>query len=150
VLRDRVAIIHSGDAIIIMTLNGKYNAILPLKSTLDRFLAVGQSNVTSAESEQLVAMTGTGMMGIKVNIANIAQSDPRCALPTAIWFCSRVLKPWKLKLARGEYTSRHHDAGNTVWLALSQSSAIPLSTGYRSWDSGEECGGVKSGDFAEQ
>jgi nuclear pore complex protein Nup133 len=60
-----------------MTLNGKYNAILPLKSTLDRFLAIGQSDLSSVSTEEVIALTGTGLMGIKVNVTSIAQGDPR-------------------------------------------------------------------------
>lgn len=76
VLRDRLAAVQSGDALLLVSLNGKYNSILPLKSPLDRFLAVARIPGTPDAPEQLVAITATGLVGVRINMARIAQGDP--------------------------------------------------------------------------
>ena len=76
VLFDRFVVLHEGDALTMLSLNGKYSNIVPLKSGLDRFLAVCQLSVgASLDAIQLLALTATGMMEISVYLRSIAQGD---------------------------------------------------------------------------
>jgi nuclear pore complex protein Nup133 len=79
VLRKSLAVVQSGDRILLISLNGKYNSVLPLKSPLDRFLAVAQASTNSPTTEQLIAMTASGMLEITVDVVRAVQGNIRLA-----------------------------------------------------------------------
>lgn len=75
VLRDRFAVIQTGDSLFLTSLNGKYNSVLPLKSPLDRFLAMARSTTGPCTTEHLVALTASGMLEIMIDVAKAIQGS---------------------------------------------------------------------------
>ena len=71
VLRDQLALIQSGDRLLLISLNEKYNSVIPLKSPLDRFLAIARSPLSGVGVEQFIVMTASGMLEIKFNVSRI-------------------------------------------------------------------------------
>jgi hypothetical protein len=76
VLFDRFVVLHEGDALTMLSLNGKYSNVVPLRSGLDRFLALsGPDAEASLDVTHLLALTATGMMEMTLYLKAIAEGD---------------------------------------------------------------------------
>lgn len=77
ILKDRFAVVQFGDCIAMTALNGKYDTLLPLRSLLDRFLSISAIPSSAQKVDEVIALTGTGMMSIKIDLNAVARGDPR-------------------------------------------------------------------------
>jgi nuclear pore complex protein Nup133 len=75
ILHDRLAVIQSGDRLLLSSLNGKYNSVIPLKSPLDRFLAIARIPQGFTGPERFIAVTASGLLEIKIDIKNAIQGN---------------------------------------------------------------------------